>query len=214
MKLMHICADPNPIEDSVCKQLAARFFGKVIEFNDDAEIINADLYEDKPPFISYEAYRGVWYPILISGYSPTESEINASNYARRQAEEFNSSDVLVITTPIWNNAVPGVLKTWMDQLIAPGITYDFNNGNPLPLHRIKKVILLVSSGEVFMQDDPNELLTRQIEIVFSKIGIEDISVAWADGQYNMVYDDTETRKLMAMEAAEELAEELADLEPA
>ena len=66
-------------------------------------------------------------------------------------------------------------------------------------------------GETFRQDDEKDLLTRQIEVTFGKIGIDDISVAWADGQLSMLYSDSETRKLMAMEAAEELAEDLADL---
>lgn len=211
MKLLHVCADPNPTEDSVCKQLAARFFGKVIEFNPDAEIINVDLYEDKPPFVSYEAFRGTWYPLLIQGYSPTDAELNATNYARRHAEDFNAADVIVITTPMWNNAMPGALKSWVDQVIAPGIAYSIEGEKKTPLHQVKKVILLASSGEAFKEDDPNDLLTRQIELVFGGIGIDDISYSWADGQYSSVYSDSETRKLMAMESAEELAEELQDL---
>jgi FMN-dependent NADH-azoreductase len=211
MKLLHVCADPNPTEDSVAKQLAAKFFSQVIQTREDAEIVNIDLYEDKPPFVSQECYRGIWYPILIQGYSQTEAEINASNYAQRHGEDFNTADVLVLTMPMWNNSVPAAMKAWIDQVITPGITYEFNNGVPLPLHKVKKIILLAASGETFRQDDEKDLLTRQIEVTFGKIGIDDISVAWADGQLSMLYSDSETRKLMAMEAAEELAEDLADL---
>lgn len=214
MKLLHVCADPNPTEDSVAKQLAAKFFGQVIQTCEDAEIVNVDLYEDKPPFISQECYRGTWYPILIKGYSQTEAEINASNYAHRHGETFNSADVVVLTMPMWNNSVPAAMKAWIDQVVAPGISYDFNNGTPLPLHKVKKVILLASSGEAFRQDDDADLMTRQIEVTFNKIGIDDISVAWADGQFSMLYSDSETRKLMALEAAEELAEDLEEISTA
>ena len=71
--------------------------------------------------------------------------------------------------------------------------------------------MLTASGEAFRQDAEDDLMTRQIEVTFGKLGIEDISIAWADGQFNMLHSDSETRKLMAMEAAEELAEDLADL---
>ena len=138
MKLLHVCADPNPTEDSVAKQLAARFFSKVIEINDEAEIVNIDLYDDKPPFISHEGYRGTWSPILIQGYSTTDAEINASNYARRQGEEFNTADVIILTMPMWNNSLPAAMKAWLDQVVAPGITYDFNGGDYRPLHKVKK----------------------------------------------------------------------------
>jgi len=112
---------------------------------------------------------------------------------------------------MWNNSVPAAMKAWIDQIIAPGIAYDFENGVIQPRHKIKKVILLASSGDAFRQDDEADLLTRQVEVTFGKIGVEDISVAWADGQFGMIYSDSESRKLMALEAAEELAEDLADL---
>ena len=64
MKLLHVCADPNPTEDSVAKQLAAKFFSQVIQTCEDAEIVNVDLYEDKPPFVSQECYRGTWLSLI------------------------------------------------------------------------------------------------------------------------------------------------------
>ena len=44
--------------------------------------------------------------------------------------------------------------------------------------------------------------------IFSFIGVTDIEVAWADGQDAMTHKDGTERKAMAVEAAQELAEDL------
>ena len=45
MNILHVCANPKPTEESISKQLASAFFGKVIELKPDVELVNVDLYE-------------------------------------------------------------------------------------------------------------------------------------------------------------------------
>ena len=35
MNVLHICANPRPVEESASKQLATAFFGKLLEANPD-----------------------------------------------------------------------------------------------------------------------------------------------------------------------------------
>ncbi len=211
MNILHVCADPKPIDESVTKQLAASFFSKLIEMNPEAEITNVDLYEEPPPYLSYEAYRGYWYPASIQGYSATDKEIAAMKYGLEQGELVARSDVLVITAPMWTYSIPAILKSWMDHIFSPGRLLTLENGEFVPHHRVQKAILLVSSGDSFMEDDERDALTPLIESALRTIGITDISKAWADGQHAFKFEDSETRKSLAMEAAEELAEEVAEL---
>ncbi|MBU0678523.1 MAG: NAD(P)H-dependent oxidoreductase [Verrucomicrobia bacterium] len=96
MKILHVFANPKPTEESASKQLAAAFFGKLVEMNPDVEIENVDLYDDPPPFLSYETYCAFWYPVMIEGYTTTDKDDEAMAYAKKHAEIFNSADVLVI----------------------------------------------------------------------------------------------------------------------
>jgi len=210
MNILHVCANPKPIEQSVSKQLAARFFGKLMELNPDVELNNVDLYQDKPPYYSNDLYRRCWMPVFDPAYEPTKAEESALNYAQKQAEAVKQADVLVLTMPMWNFGAPAVMKAWMDQILAPGLTFELTSTGPKPLHNITSVVLLVASGGVYKEDDDRDALTRQVRAAFGFIGITDIRIAWADGQNPLFFNDSEVRRETAFEAAEELAEELAE----
>ena len=210
MNVLHICADPKPTEESAAKQLAVGFFRTLAERNPDVEITNVDLYENPPPFLDYQAIRGFWFPVFIEGHKPTDDEQLAGAYGIDQGEIFNQADVVVLTTPMWNYSVPGILKAWMDQVLSPSVTFNMDKNGTTPLHKVKKLILLVSSDDVLSQDDERDGLTPVITHAFALAGIRDISIAWADGQYTFKYTDAESRKQVALDAAEELAEEVTD----
>ncbi|VGO17092.1 FMN-dependent NADH-azoreductase 1 [Pontiella desulfatans] len=212
MNVLHVCANPKPTEESVSKQLAAAFFGKLIELKPEVELVNVNLYDEKPPFYSYELYRAVWNPVFEEGYEPSKVEEMAMNYASKQAELFNAADVLVLTMPMWNFSSPAIMKAWTDQILCPGLTFEMAENGVKPLHKIKSVVLLVASGGIYKEDDARDALTRQALTAFDFIGIEDFEIVWADGQNPMFNANCEERKEMAIEAAIEIAEDIAELD--
>jgi len=213
MNILHVCANPKPIEESVSKQLASAFFGKIIELRPDVELVNVDLYDEKPPFYSYELYKRAWYPVFDASYEPSKAEEMAVNYAAKQAEAFNDADVLVLTMPMWNFSVPAIMKAWMDQVLSPNLTFTISPEEGVkPLHKIKSIVLLVASGGVYKEDDERDALSRQVRAAFGFIGIEDVEIVWADGQNPLFNMDHNQRKEMAIEAAAEIAEDISELE--
>ena len=213
MNILHVCANPKPTEESVSKQLAAAFFGKIIELRPDVDLVNVDLYDEKPPFYSYELYKRAWYPVFDESYESSKAEDMAINYAAKQAEAFNVADVLVLTMPMWNFTVPAIMKAWMDQVLCPNLTFTISPEEGVqPLHNIKSIVLLVASGGVYKEDDVRDALSSQVRAAFGFIGIDDIEIVWADGQNPLFNMDHEQRKEMAIEAAMETAEDIAELE--
>ncbi len=210
MNILHVCANPKPTEQSVSKQMAARFFGKLMELNPDVELNNVDLYQEKPPYYSNDLYRRMWNPVFDALYEPTKAEEAAANYAIKQAEMFNAADVLVLTMPMWNFSAPGVMKAWMDQVLSPTLVFNLTENGVTPIHKISTIVLLVSSGGIYKENDARDGLTKQISAAFGFVGIKDIRIAWADGQNTLFCSDCELRRSMAFDAAEELAEELAE----
>ncbi len=212
MNILHVCANPKPTEESVSKQLAAAFFGKMIELRPDVELVNVDLYDEKPPFYSYELYKRAWYPVADESYEPSKAEDMAINYAAKQAEAFNAADVLVLTMPMWNFTVPAIMKAWMDQILCPNLTFTISPEEGVkPLHKIKSVVLLVASGGVYKEDDDRDALSSQVRSAFGFVGIDDIEIVWADGQNSLFNMDSDARKEMAIEAATETAEDIAEI---
>jgi len=212
MNVLHVCANPKPTEESASKQLATAFFARLVEINPDIDITNLDLYQDQPPFLTNEAIRGFWFPIYIDGYSVTKEEQAAMEYAKRQGTVFNQADILVLTMPMWNYSIPAIMKAWMDQIFTPDTTFTLTKEQgPRPLHRIRKVIMLVSSGGVYKEGDPRDSLTSQVQGLLNWIDLKDIGIAWADGQDSFLFNDTDAHKQVALEAAQELAEEVAEM---
>jgi len=210
VNILHVCANPKPMGESVSKQLAAAFFSKLIERQPDAEIVNLDLYEEKPPYYSYPLFRSLWGPVVDADYAPTKEEETARHYAVRQAELFNKTDVLVLTMPMWNFSAPAIMKAWMDQVLSPGLTFEMSAGGVRPLHKIKTLVLLAASGGVYKEEDARDALTPDIRAAFGFIGIDDVQIAWADGQNPIFNNDSAERLRFAVESAEEIAEELAE----
>ncbi len=213
MNVLHVCANPKPTEESVSKQLAAAFFGKLIELKPEVELVNVDLYDEKPPYYSYELFKRAWYPVFDEGYEPSKVEQMAMNYAAKQAELFNAADVLVLTTPMWNFALPAIMKAWIDQILCPGLTFSISKEEGVkPLHKVKSIVLLVASGGIYKEGDERDALSRQVRAAFGFVGIDDIEVVWAEGQNPLFFDNHEEKKALAIEAAAEIAEDIAELE--
>lgn len=210
MNILHVCADPQPMEEAASKQIAASFFAQIVTMNENAKITNLDLTLEQPAFYSTPEYRKFWYPVLIDGYVPTKEEEQAASYAVAQAEQLKETDVLVLTLPMWNFSMPGMMKAWLDHVLSPGLLYDITDSGNAPKHKIKKLVLLVSSHDVFSEGDPRDGLSPAIETSFEEIGVTDISVIWADGQNPKKHVDFENRKQVALDAAEELAEEICE----
>lgn len=210
MNILHICADPQPMEEAASKQIAASFFAQIVTLNENARITNVDLTVDQPADYTTEEFRNFWYPVLIDGYVPTREEENAAQYATAQANMVRDADILVLTMPMWNYSMPAMMKSWLDHIMNPGLLYSVTDKGNVAQHNLKKLVLLVSSHQVFTEGDPRDGLTPALETSFEDIGLSDVSVIWADGQNPKQHVDFEHRKQVAIEAAEELAEEICE----
>jgi FMN-dependent NADH-azoreductase len=114
MNILHVIANPKPTAEANSKQLANAFFNALKEVNPSASVTSVDLNANPPPFYSYDVYRCFWYPVFDASYKPSDKEKAAVRYALDQCRLFNQADVLVLTTPMWNFSVPGILKAWME----------------------------------------------------------------------------------------------------
>jgi FMN-dependent NADH-azoreductase len=211
MNVLHVIANPRPIEESVSKQLAAAFFGKLLENNPDVTVNNVDLYQEPPPYLSLEAFRRFYAPLTDPAYKPSKVEEDAIRYAKQQAESLRQADVLVLTMPMWAGGPPAIMKAWIDQVVQPELMYTMGTEGIKPLHQLRKVIMLVSSGDVYKEGDPRDGLVPCIRNTFGFIGVTEFEIAWADGQDASIWPDAADRKQAAIDMTEELAEETAEL---
>ena len=211
MNVLHVIANPRPAETSASKKLAFEFFATLTEKNPDVVVNNVDLYQNKPPYVSAEALNYFWGPVANPAYIPSKAEETAANFSNNNAQALMDADVLILTMPVWLNSMPAILKAWLDQVLVPGKMFEFGAEGLVPTHHLRTVVLLVSSDQVYKEGDVRDGLTPALRAIFAYIGVEDVQIAWADGQDASRHFDSEQRREMAIEAAREIAEDIASL---
>ena len=211
MNVLHVIANPRPAETSASKKLAFEFFATLTEKNPDVVVNNVDLYQNKPPYVSAEALNYFWGPVANPAYIPSKAEETAANFSNNNAQALMDADVLILTMPVWLNSMPAILKAWLDQVLVPGKMFEFGAEGLVPTHPLRTVVLLVSSDQVYKEGDVRDGLTPALRAIFAYIGVEDVQIAWADGQDASRHFDSEQRREMATEAAREIAEDIASL---
>ncbi|MBR5468753.1 MAG: NAD(P)H-dependent oxidoreductase [Firmicutes bacterium] len=65
----------------------------------------------------------------------------------KYASDFAAADTIVIGTPFWDLAFPAVLKQYLEQICACGITFRYNDhGIPQGMCKAKKVYYVTTAG--------------------------------------------------------------------
>ena len=151
---------------------------------------------------------------LLGGWMKPEEQRSEAEQASLQrsnelTDEVLAADVLVLAAPMYNFAIPSTLKAWLDQVLVPGKMFNFGPEGLVPTHHLRTVVLLVSSDQVYKEGDLRDGLTPALRAIFAYIGVEDIQIAWADGQDAVRHFDSNERREMAIEAAKEIAEDIA-----
>ena len=94
-------------------------------------------------------------------------------------DEAVQSDVIVIATPIYNFAVPAVLKAWIDQVARARKTFRYTDNGPVGLLEGKKAYLVVTSGGTEVGSE-TDFATGYLRHILGFIGIDDVTVFAAD----------------------------------
>ncbi len=93
--------------------------------------------------------------------------------------ELQTADHIVLTTPMYNFAVPASLKAWIDLICRAGVTFRYTNEGPEGLLKNKQVDIIVTTGGVPLES-PMDFLSAYLRQVFNFIGIDQINFIAAD----------------------------------
>lgn len=98
-------------------------------------------------------------------------------------DQLLDTDVVVISTPMWNLGLPSVLKAWFDHITRAGRTFAFTGEGKVGLVHGKKVYVVLSSGGLFsagptMNDDQ---CSPYFKSALSYIGINDVEIIRVEG---------------------------------
>ena len=158
---------------SASRELAKKLLEKIKKSED--EVIYRDL-DDEMLFVAGLTESGM----SIPENERTDQHKKMFELSDKLVKELKESDIIIISTPIYNFGPPATLKAWSDLAARVKSTFKYSQeGKQIGLLESKKVYLVITSGgtRVGSKDD---YLTPWLKHVLNFFGIENIQTISAD----------------------------------
>jgi FMN-dependent NADH-azoreductase len=167
---------------STSRALAKKLLDKIKKPGD--EIIYRDL-DDEMLFVAGLTESGM----SIPENERTEQHKKMFELSDKLVNELKESDIIIISTPIYNFGPPATLKAWSDLAARVKSTFKYSSdGKQIGLLENKKVYLVITSGGTKI-DSKDDFLTPWLKHVLNFFGIKDIQTIYAD-QMSIDYDNS------------------------
>lgn len=178
-KILHISCSPRGQASE-----SHRLSGKIIGFlkrRAPASIVTCRFIGDGTiPHID-EGYAAA----LGAGTPSTAERSLEGSFSQSEAliQELESSDIVVIGTPMHNFTVPSALKAWIDHVVRARRTFDIIPAGKIGRLRDRPVFIAVCSGGTFSGDRARQpdFLTPYLKAVLGTIGLRDLTFFCVEG---------------------------------
>jgi FMN-dependent NADH-azoreductase len=174
LRILRLDASANP-QASDSRKLGDHLLRHLTQSNQHVEIRERDLNRDAQ-FIDAD-----W---ITANFSAADGRSEAHNRRLAQSDELIAelewADHIVLTTPMYNFAVPATLKAWIDQICRAGVTFRYGADGPEGLLTGKRADIVITTGGAPL-DSPVDFVSGYLRQVFAFIGISEINFTGADG---------------------------------
>ncbi len=170
-----LAIDSSPrFDHSTSRKLTSLFVEKWRTAHPDGQVIRRDLVKTSLPFVDL--------PWIGGAFTPPEQHSPESAAAIRISNdlvaELQAADRIVIGTPMYNFAIPAVLKAYIDHIVRVGVTVVDNVGQLTG----KKATIFLASGGDFSPGSPIEGYNHAsgyLRQVFGFLGVTDLDIVLA-----------------------------------
>ena len=158
---------------STSRSLAKKLLDKIKKPED--EVIYRDL-NDEMVFVSGLTESGM----NIDQKDQNENHKEMFKLSDQLVKELKESDIIIISSPIYNYGPPATLKAWSDLAARVGETFRFKpNGRREGLLKNKHAYLIITSGGTKLNSS-EDFLTPWLKFILNFFGIEKIDTISAD----------------------------------
>jgi len=172
MKIYQIDASARK-KGSTSRALAKKLLDKIKKPGD--EIIYRDL-DDEMLFVTGLTESGM----KIDDQDKTEHHKKMFELSDKLVKELKESDIIIISTPIYNYGPPATLKAWSDLAARVGETFKFKpNGRREGLLKNKRAYLVITSGGTKI-NGKEDFLTPWLKFILNFFGIKRVDIVSAD----------------------------------
>lgn len=179
--LLHISVSPRG-GYSISRRLSDAAVETWKQRNPGGRVIERDLAKTNLSFVDLDWIAGAYTP----PEQHNENHKKALAISDELIGEVVAADEIILSTPMYNFAVPAVLKAWIDHVVRAGKTFSYSTGKPegLLAGKNKKLLAIVTSGGNYLEGSGLAALDHEVpylRFVFGFIGITDIRFVQAGG---------------------------------
>ncbi|MCR4471733.1 FMN-dependent NADH-azoreductase [Burkholderia sp. SCN-KJ] len=137
-------------------------------------VIERDLTSHPLPPITQD------YALAITSRDPDASQFDVSEMLIREIE---TTDVLIINTPMHNFTVPAALKLWIDYVLRVHRTFSVSAEGKVGLMRDRPTFVIVGSGGFHSGERPwqSDFLTPYLRYALGSIGLKNLHFVLLQG---------------------------------
>ena len=158
---------------SASRELAKKLLEKIKKSED--EVIYRDL-DDEMLFVAGLTESGMYIP----ENERTDQHKKMFELSDKLVNELKESDIIIISTPIYNFGPPATLKAWSDLAARVKSTFKYSeDGKQIGLLESKKVYLVITSGGTRV-GSKEDYLSPWLKHVLNFFGIKNIQTISAD----------------------------------
>jgi FMN-dependent NADH-azoreductase len=179
MKILHVTCSPRG-QASESYKLSQKIIGFLLRREPSAILVDRVIGGGATPHIDES------YATALGATQKSPAEISPRGSMSRSEEligELESSDVLVIATPMHNFTVPSALKAWIDHIVRIRRTFNVTPDGKVATLRDRPVFVAVSSGGRFSGERARQpdFLTPYLRAILGSIGLHDLTFFSIEG---------------------------------
>jgi FMN-dependent NADH-azoreductase len=162
----------NSVSSALMEELLEGFRARGERF----QLVDRDFSKGAIPHMD-----GTWLQALATAEVERNEEQQAQvDFSDRLIAEVQAADTLVIALPMYNFAVPSMLKAWLDHIARAGVTFTYTESGPQGLLTGKKVFLVTAMGGLHVEGE-SDFVRPYMRQIMGFLGLDDVTIITASG---------------------------------
>jgi len=166
--------------ESYSIKLGKAIVEKIQEKYPDNSLEEVNLAEIELPHLNQEFLAKLFTPSHLLNEEDKESIRFSDDFVK----QLMAADSIVIGAPLYNFTIPSHLKTWIDYITRPGLTFGYGeDGRPSGLVTGKKVYVAMASGGIYSEGPgkANDFVVPYLEAFLGFLGMTNLTAFRAEG---------------------------------
>jgi FMN-dependent NADH-azoreductase len=157
-------------EGSKTRQLSQLVVQQLQAKNNHPNVVSRELANGLP-FINEEWIGATFTPVE----NRSAEQNNVLKFSDELVKELQNAATIVIASPIYNFAIPAVLKAWIDLTARAQLTFKYTDNGPVGLIENKKVYIAIASGGVPI-GSAMDFASPYLKQALGFIGLTDVTI--------------------------------------